>query len=330
MMAIFSDMVEKDIEVFMDDFSVFGDTFDLCLQNVEKVLTRCKATNLVLNWEKCHFMVNEGIVLGHKVSEKGLEVDMAKIEIIEQMQPPTNVKAVRSFLGDAGFYRRFIKDFSKIAKPLSKLLENDVRFEFTDEFLQAFQELKGRLVTAPIVIAPNWSLPIEIMTDASDFAVGVVLGQKKDKVFHTIYYASKTLSDAQLNYATTEKEFLAVVYAFDKFRSYLLGAHVVVYTDHSAIKYLMAKKDAKPRLIRWILLLQEFDIEIRDRKGVENPVAENLSRLESRKADTELSKRKDERQVDENFPDEHLFSIIAVMTSSTPWYADFVNFIVSN
>ena len=115
MMSIFSEMVEDIIEVFMDDFSVFGKTFDSCLENLRKVLQRCIETNLVLNWEKCHFMVKEGIVLGHKISEKGIEVDKAKIEVIEKLEPPTSLKGIRSFLGHAGFYRRFIKDFSKIS-----------------------------------------------------------------------------------------------------------------------------------------------------------------------------------------------------------------------
>ena len=156
-------------------------------------------------------MVKEGIV-----SKSGLEVDKAKFSVIEQLPPPINAKGVRSFLGHAGFYRRFIKDFSKITKPLCALLEKDVVFEFNDACLKAFEELKQRLVTAPIIVAPDWSLPFILMCDASDYAVGAVLGQKKEKLFHPIYYASKTLDSAQENYTTTEKELLAVVYAFGK------------------------------------------------------------------------------------------------------------------
>ena len=124
MMAIFSDMVEKTIEIFMDDFSVMGNSFDNCLENLRAVLARCEETNLVLNWEKCHFMVQEGIVLGHRISARGIEVDKAKIEAIEKLPPPSSVKGIRSFLGHAGFYRWFIKDFSQIAKPLSNLLKS--------------------------------------------------------------------------------------------------------------------------------------------------------------------------------------------------------------
>ncbi|KAL4384304.1 hypothetical protein GQ457_15G019240 [Hibiscus cannabinus] len=282
MTAIFSDLNEDCLEIFKDDFSTFGEDFDNCLSNLEKVLKRCKETNLVLNWEKCHFMVDEGIVLGHKISSKGMEVDKAKIEVISKLPPPTTVKGIRSFLGHAGFYRRFVEDFSKITKPLCSLLEQGRPFEFNEDCTKAFNLLKQKLVTAPIVEPPDWKLPFQLMCDASDYAVGAVLGHRKGKIFHPTYYASKTLNDAQVNYTTTEKEMLAVIFAFDKFRSYLIGTKVIVHTDHSAIKYLLSKKDAKPRLIRWILLLQEFDIEIIDRKGTENQVADHLSRLENK------------------------------------------------
>ncbi|KAK1561475.1 hypothetical protein QYE76_018163, partial [Lolium multiflorum] len=281
MSAIFHGFCESIVEVFMDDFSVYGNSFDNCLRNLDKVLQRCEETNLVLNWEKCHFMVNEGIVLGHKISEKGIEVDRAKVEAIEKMPYPRDVKGIRSVLGHAGFYRRFIKDFSKISKPLTNLLQKDVPFVFDDDCKEAFETLKKALTTAPVVEPPDWNLPFEIMCDASDFAVGAVLGQRVDKKLNVIHYASKTLDAAQRNYATTEKELLAVVFACDKFRPYIVDSKVTIHTDHAAIRYLMTKKDAKPRLIRWVLLLQEFDLHIIDRKGADNPVADNLSRLEN-------------------------------------------------
>ncbi|KAK1627015.1 hypothetical protein QYE76_001330 [Lolium multiflorum] len=281
MSAIFHGFCESIVEVFMDDFSVYGNSFDNCLRNLDKVLQRCEETNLVLNWEKCHFMVNEGIVLGHKISERGIEVDRAKVEAIEKMPYPRDVKGIRSVLGHAGFYRRFIKDFSKISKPLTNLLQKDVPFVFDDDCKEAFETLKKALTTAPIVEPPDWNLPFEIMCDASDFAVGAVLGQRVDKKLNVIHYASKTLDAAQRNYATTEKELLAVVFACDKFRPYIVDSKVTIHTDHAAIRYLMTKKDAKPRLIRWVLLLQEFDLHIIDRKGADNPVADNLSRLEN-------------------------------------------------
>jgi hypothetical protein len=152
MIAIFQDMLETSMEVFMDDFSVFGDSFESCLTNLDKMLDRCERAHLVLNWEKCHFMVKEGIVLGHKVSKMGIEVDKAKIDVISKLPPPTNVKAVRSFLGHAGFYRRFIKDFSKITRPMTKLLEKDVPFHFDSECLKAFDVLKESLTKSPIMV----------------------------------------------------------------------------------------------------------------------------------------------------------------------------------
>ena len=279
MISIFSDMVGRFLEVFMDDFSVFGSTFEECLHHLSLVLVRCKEKNLVLNWEKCHFMVRKGIVLGHVISESGIEVDKAKIDLISNLPPPRSVKEIRSFLGHAGFYRRFIKDFSKISRPLCNFLAKDAPFEFDDECLHAFKRLKTELTSVTIIQPPDWKVPFEIMCDASDYAIGAVLGQRVGKVPHVIYYASKTLNDAQMNYSTTEKELLAIVFALDKFQSYLLGSKVLIYSDHAALKYLFSKKDAKARLIRWILLLQEFDLEIRDKKGTENVVVDHLSRL---------------------------------------------------
>ena len=190
--------------------------------------------------------------------------------MIDSLPPLKCVKDIKSFLGHAGFYRRFIKDFSKIAKLLCKLLAKEAMFEFDNACLDAFETLKKALVSAPVLQPPNWEQPFEIMCDASNFAVGDVLGQRKEGKPYVIYYASKLLDDAQINYTTTEKELLAIVYAFDKFRAYLVGQKVIVYSDHAALKYLLSKKDAKPRILWWILMLQEFDWEVRDKKGSEN------------------------------------------------------------
>ncbi|GKB40180.1 reverse transcriptase domain-containing protein, partial [Tanacetum coccineum] len=285
MMAIFYDMIEETMEVFMDDFSFFRDSFSSCLSYLDKMLKRCEDTNLVLNWEKCHFMVKEGIVLGHKISKSGIEVDKAKVDVIAKLPHPTSVKGVRSFLGHAG----------------------------------------KKLTEASILVAPDWDLPFEIMCDASDYAVGAVLGQRKTKHFQPIHYASKTMTDAQAHYTTTEKELLAVVYAFEKFRPYLVLSKTIVYTDHSALKYLLAKQDAKPRLLWWILLLQEFDVIIRDKKGAENLAADHLSRLENpHEGDLEKT------EINETFPLETLGIISSHNDSSTPWFADIANYHAGN
>jgi hypothetical protein len=247
-------------------------------------------------------MVKQVIVLRHVISERGIDVDKAMVETVEQLPPPTDLKSLRSFLGHAGFYRRFIKDFSKITKPLTHLLQKDVSFDFDEKCIAAFRTMKSALVSAPIIQPLDWSQLFEIMCDVSDYAVSAVLGQRKEGRVQAVYYASKTLNHAQLNYATTEKELLAVVCTFEKIRSYIVNSKDIVYTDHAAIKYLLAKKDAKPRLICWILLLQEFDVEVRDKKGVENDVADHLSRMNRRQDDKE--------PIEDKMRDDHLYRVL--------------------
>ncbi|XP_075083240.1 uncharacterized protein LOC142166992 [Nicotiana tabacum] len=251
MSAIFSDMTEKFLEIFMYDSTLFGK--------------------------------------GHKITAKEIEVDRAKINLIAGLPPPTTIKGIRSFLSHAG------------------------------DCMKAFDTLKEKLSTAPVVVSPDWNQPFEVMCDASDTIVGAILGQRKDKNFRPIYYANKTMNKAQLNYATTEKELLAVVFAFDKFRSYLIRTKVTVFTNHVTLKYLLAKKYARPRLLRWILLLQEFELEIKDKNGTENQVADHLSRLEN--PPLELC------DIKEEFLDEHIFSINSVVTQP-PWFADIINYFV--
>ncbi|GJU33021.1 reverse transcriptase domain-containing protein [Tanacetum coccineum] len=210
MVAIFHDMIEKTMEVFMDDFSVFRDSFSCCLSHLDMMLKR--------------FL-------------RGIEVDRAKVDVISKLPPPTMVKEIRSFLGHASFYRRFIQDFSKIVRPMTHLLEKETPFVFSKECFEPFEYLKKKLTEDPILMAPDCDLPFKIMCDASDFAVGAVLGQRKNQYFQPIHYTSKTLSDAQTLYTTTEKVLLAVVYAFEKFRSYLVLFKTIVYTDHSDLKF---------------------------------------------------------------------------------------------
>ncbi|GJY86863.1 reverse transcriptase domain-containing protein [Tanacetum coccineum] len=179
---------------------------------------------------------------------------------------------------------------------MTHLLEKETPFVFSKECIEAFNILKKKLTVTPILVAPDWDQPFDIMCDASDYAVGAVLGQRKTKHFQPIHYASKTMPDAQAHYTTMEKELLAVVYAFEKFRPYLVLLKTIVYTDHSALKYLLVKQDVKPRLLRWILLLQEFD----------------------------------NKEITETFPLETLGMVTFRGDSSTPWFADIANYHAGN
>nr|GEY66630.1 reverse transcriptase domain-containing protein [Tanacetum cinerariifolium] len=209
MMAIFHDMIEQTMEVFMDYFSVFENSFSTCLTNLERMLKSCEDTKLALNWEKSHFMGKEGIVLGHKISKIRIKVDKAKIEVISKLPYPTTVKGIRSFLGHVGFYRIFIKDFSKISRPMTHLLEKNSLFIFSNECIQAFQILKKKLTEAPILIAPIWDQPFELMCDASDFTVGVVLGH----YFWDDPYLFKTCADQMIHRCVAGQEALNILEA---------------------------------------------------------------------------------------------------------------------
>nr|GEY42021.1 reverse transcriptase domain-containing protein [Tanacetum cinerariifolium] len=258
---------------------------------------------------------------GHKSSKSGIEVDRAKVDVIAKLPHPTTVKGVRSFLGHAGFYRHFIHDFSKIARPMTHLLEKETPFVFSKECIDAFNTLKKKLTEAPILVVPDWNLPFELMCDASDYAIGTVLGQRNSKHFQPIHYASKTMTEAQIHYTTTKKEMLNVVYAFEKFWPYLVLSKSIV-TDHSALKYLLNKQDSNPRLLRWVLLLHEFDITILDKKGSENLAADHLSRLENPYQDVLENK-----DINENFPIETQRSLTI---HNTPWFADIANLHAGN
>jgi len=186
MISIFLDLVEQCMKIFMDDFSMFESSFDDCMSNMRKVLERCREKNLTLNCKKCHFMVKNGIVLGHIISRDGIEVDKAKTGLIVHLPSPTYVKEMRSILGHADFYRRFIKDFSRIAKPLSNLLAKDVPLHLLEKCFEAFSKLEEALTFAPVLPPPIWGEPFELMCDVSDYTIGVVLGQRTDKKSHVI------------------------------------------------------------------------------------------------------------------------------------------------
>nr|GFB41790.1 reverse transcriptase domain-containing protein [Tanacetum cinerariifolium] len=213
-------------------------------------------------------------------------------------------------------YQGFFEDIKTHDPPFREKLT----LHLFNECIQAFRTLKEKLTEAPILIAPNWDQPFELMCDASDYIIGAVLRQRVEKHFWPIHYASKTMNQAETNYTTTEKEMLAVVYAFENFRSYLIMNKSIVYTDHSALKYLFAKKDAKARLLRWILLLQEFNFKVIDTKGAKNYAANHLSRLKN-----PYENVFDPKEINKTFPLESL-NKVAHQDPSTPWFADFANY----
>ncbi len=263
----------------MDDFAVMGDTFEEALHNLEKILHRCRETNLSLSNEKCSMIMTDGIVLGLHVFVAGNKVDPEKIEVIEKLPPPTSQKGVQSFLGNSRYYRIFVENFTKVASPLFKLLTKEYEFHWNDECQATFDTFKEMLSSTPVLRGTDWKLPFHISTNDSDSTIGVVLGQKEDLVTHAIYYVSKNLTLAELNYTVIEKEFLDVIYVINKFRNYITGYEVFVHTKHSVVRYLMNKPDTNGRITRWLLLLREFDITVLDRLGKENQVADFLSRL---------------------------------------------------
>ena len=236
MTTIFSDFLGRNLKVLMDNFFVFGDDFNNCLAHLTKILEVCVNKRLVLSWEKSYFMVRGEVVLGHLVSSKGREVDKAKREVIQNLPLPDTIRDLRNFLGHIGFYRRFNQDFTKVSKPLTTLLCKDKDFIIDEEGKDPFVMLKQALIKTLILQSPNWDLPFVIMCDASDYAVGAVLGQRLEKNPTTICYASKTLAEAQMNYTTIEKEFLVVVYVLEKFCLYILGSKIIIYTNYAALK----------------------------------------------------------------------------------------------
>jgi hypothetical protein len=223
---------------------------------------------------------------------------------------------VRRFLGHAGYYRRLIENFTKIAAPLFGLLIKDVDFVWTEQCQTAFKTLKAKLSVAPVLRGPNWTLPFHISTDAFDTTIGGVLGQKEDQQSYAIYFVRKNLSPAELNYIVTEKEILAVFHAINKFHHYITGYEVFVHTDHFAIRFLMNKPITNGRVTRWLLLLQEFNITMLDQPGKDNVVVEFLSRIKN---------EDDNIPVDDSFPDEHLFSL----SVNTPWFVDMENYLAT-
>lgn len=264
--------------VYLDDVIIFSSTFEEHLARLRQVFDRFRDANLTLKPKKSFFGQKRIKFLGHYVSSEGIEPMPEKCKAVQEFPTPKKVKDVRSFLGLAGYYRRFIKDFSKIASPMIDLTKKDEEFIWTEECEKAFNELKQRLISPPILAYPNYSEPYILQTDASRDSVGMVLAQVQDSSERVIAYAGKRLSPNEKNYSTTEIEALAVIEGLKHFDPYLRGNHVTIVTDHSALVWLLAQKEPKGRIARWIAYLQQFDYSIEHKAGIKHANADGLSR----------------------------------------------------
>ena len=268
------------VRVYLVDVIVFSPDLDSHLVRLRAVFNVLSHVGLKLKISKCSFAHSAVRLLGHIVNHEGLQVDPEKTAIIQEMKVPTNKTELRSFLGLAGYYRRFIKGFAQISATLHEATSRTKPFIWTHEMTSSFNDLKNRLVSPPILAMPNFSLPFVVETDASNVAVGAVLAQtQEDGKVHPVQYASRTMSAAERKYSACEREALAVVFALRKFRVYLLSdVPFVVVTDHHALSYAFKKKDIHGRLARWMDFLAEYEFTVQYRPGTENTAADFLSR----------------------------------------------------
>lgn len=275
---------ENKVFVFLDDIVIVSEDFESHIALLLKVYNKLKMANLTINLAKSVFFRNELKYLGYVVNSKGLHVDPSKVEAILNFPTPTNKKEVKRFLGTASWYRRFVPNFSNIAGPLNKLTstskKHKTEFLWTKEADDSFTKLKECLISAPILSCPNFDLPFEVHTDASDYGIGALLTQTIDGIEHPIAYMSKSLSKQERNYSITEREALAVLEALEHWRCYVDdGRKFIVYTDHSALKWFLNLNNPTGRLARWGVRLSAFNFEIKHRRGSENIIPDALSRV---------------------------------------------------
>jgi len=264
--------------VYLDDIIVFGQTFEEQLERLGEVFKCLKAANLKLKPSKCFLCQRSVEFLGHVVSEKGLTMQSSKVETINSWTACKDVSEVRAFMGLSGYYKRFVKDFSVIAAPLYALTQKGAEFCWTSECQEAFDELKQRLTSEPILALPTDDRTYVLDTDASDFGLGAILSQDQNGQEKVIAYASRTLGKSEQKYETTRKELLAIVTGLKQFRQYLLGRHFVIRTDHAALTWLRRTAEPMPQLARWLTFIEQFDYEIEHRPGTKHGNADGLSR----------------------------------------------------
>jgi hypothetical protein len=284
----FKEFLHKFLEAYFDDWNVFS-LLKNHIECLRIMLDKCRQCQIALNLKKCIFFSPFGVLLGHIVCKQGLLADPSKIAIIVDFPPPTSVKQLCTALGHTIYYRKFIKGYAQITTPMEKLLKKDYQYEWIDECQQSFDTLKQKMVTMPILVFPDWSKEFHVQVDASSIALGVVLAQPGEgDIDHPLAFSNMNLSTTEVNYTTTKKEGLAMVYALQKFHHYLLGGHFKMFTDHSTLKYLVNKTMLGGRISRWILLFQEYDFEIIAKPGRMNKGPYHLSRLEHGEEPTSL------------------------------------------
>ncbi|KAL4085061.1 hypothetical protein QTP88_027899 [Uroleucon formosanum] len=265
--------------VYLDDIIVFSTDLSEHDKRIREVFSRLRTHNLKLKPIKCEFLRKEVIYLGHKLTEKGVQPDERKIKSVKTFPIPTTVKEIKSFLGLTGYYRNFVPDYGKIAKPITNLLRKGIEFIWTSECQEAFEKLKIILCNEPLLQYPDFEKPFIITCDASNYAVGCVLSQGVIPADLPIAYASRTLNKAEINYSTTEKELVAIMFGVKQFRPYVYGQKFTIITDHKPLTWLFSVKDPGSRLLRWRIKLDEFDYEIQYKSGKTNLNADALSRI---------------------------------------------------
>lgn len=266
--------------VYLDDIIIYSTSLQEHLVNLSKIFQRLRETNFKIQLDKSEFLKKEVAYLGHIVTPEGVKPNPDKIAAIEKFPLPKTSKEIKGFLGLLGYYRKFIKDFARITKPLTLCLKKDAKIEHTPQFIKCFEDCKKLLTNEPILQYPDFTKDFILTTDASNVAVGSVLSQGiigKDK---PVAFASRTLNDSEQNFSTIEKELLAIVWATKYFRPYLYGRKFKIVTDHKPLKWLMSLKEPSSRLVRWRLKLEEFDYEVEYKKGKNNTNADALSRIE--------------------------------------------------
>jgi hypothetical protein len=270
---------ENDYSVaYLDDIIIFSKSKEAHMTHIENVLRSLARHNLNAKIGKCEFFKQSLTFLGHIVSRDGISACPDKVKAVKEFPVPGNVRELRSFLGLANYYRRFIKEYSKITSSLTRLLQKNVEYRWTVECQCTFDELKEKLTQAPVLAFPDYDLPFILTTDACDVGIGGVLSQVLDGVEKPVLFLSKTLNEHEKHYATTHKECLAIVWCIKQCEHYLLGKKFTIRTDHHALKWLMSVKDSNGKLMRWALTLMEFEFEIQHVKGKTNFVADALSR----------------------------------------------------